>query len=244
MTVKRYDKSRRLAYRGDAVLARIRVNNAKADWRRRWVGNPTRPRTVTLFMAVVFLGTLNWVQHSLPHSSSLPVELHTQDRDWVQHSSPYSPSLPAELHTQDRDWLQRPSSDSPSPPMELHTRGRSNDDILTANFTICHSGGGTNCVVDGDTFWFQGENIRIADIDTPETHPSHCETEARLGEAATAQLLQMLNDGTFSLGSVDRDIDRYGRKLRIVNRDGVSIGGAMVRDGVARWYAGGRRPWC
>ena len=38
-------------------------------------------------------------------------------------------------------------------------------------FTHCHTGGGSNCVVDGDTIWMDGIKIRVADIDAPETHP-------------------------------------------------------------------------
>ena len=48
-------------------------------------------------------------------------------------------------------------------------------------FSLCHTGGGGNCVVDGDTFWCNGQKIRIADIDTPETHPARCAAEAELG---------------------------------------------------------------
>src|SRR3546814_3267065 len=33
------------------------------------------------------------------------------------------------------------------------------------------------CVVDGDTFWLEGEKIRIADIDTPEISEPQCDTE-------------------------------------------------------------------
>nr|MDX8317344.1 thermonuclease family protein [Agrobacterium rosae] len=34
-------------------------------------------------------------------------------------------------------------------------------------FSMCNGGHRITCVVDGDTFWFRGEKIRIADIDTP-----------------------------------------------------------------------------
>ena len=37
---------------------------------------------------------------------------------------------------------------------------------------------------------------------------------------------------------------RYGRKLRVVLVNGQSIGDTLVSEGLARWYAGGRRPWC
>lgn len=113
-----------------------------------------------------------------------------------------------------------------------------------SSFSFCHSGGGTNCVVDGDTIWYQGDNIRIADIDTPETHPAGCATEAKLGAAATQRLQSLLNAGSFSVESIDRDTDRYGRQLRVLTRGGESIGGMLVGEGLARWYQGGRRPWC
>ena len=35
-----------------------------------------------------------------------------------------------------------------------------------------------------------------------------------------------------------------GRKLRIVKVYGESVGETLVEDGLARWYRGGRRPWC
>lgn len=123
--------------------------------------------------------------------------------------------------------------------------GAPNDgDQLSARFGFCHTGGGTNCVVDGDTFWFQGAKYRIADIDTPETHPASCAGEAALGGQATARLQALLNAGPFSLESIDRDSDRYGRALRIVTRGGASIGDRLVAEGLAREWDGARHPWC
>lgn len=117
-------------------------------------------------------------------------------------------------------------------------------DPLSARFDLCHTGGGRDCVIDGDTFWFAGEKYRIADIDTPETHPARCAEEAALGEAATGRLQAWLNAGPFSFESVARDTDRYGRKLRIVTRGGASVGDALVAEGLARRWEGYRRPWC
>jgi endonuclease YncB( thermonuclease family) len=42
----------------------------------------------------------------------------------------------------------------------------------------------------------------------------------------------------------DRDRDVYGRLLRNVRVNGRDVGEALISDGVARAYAGGRRPWC
>ncbi|OHD03560.1 MAG: nuclease [Sphingomonadales bacterium RIFCSPLOWO2_12_FULL_63_15] len=117
-------------------------------------------------------------------------------------------------------------------------------DTLSAQFGFCHSGGGVDCVVDGDTFWFKGAKYRIADIDTPETHGPRCAAEGALGAQATQRLQVLLNAGPFTLESVDRDVDRYGRSLRVVTRGGSSIGGMLVAEGLAREWGGARRPWC
>jgi micrococcal nuclease len=117
-------------------------------------------------------------------------------------------------------------------------------DTESASFGMCHNGGGTNCVVDGDTIYYRGTKIRIADIDTPETHEPRCSGEADLGAAATRRMHQLVNAGPFSLQSIDRDEDNYGRKLRILTRGGESIGDQLVDEGLARYYEGGRRSWC
>ena len=116
---------------------------------------------------------------------------------------------------------------------------------VSARFTICGHAKRIDCMVDGDTFWMAGTKIRIADIDTPETHPPRCPYEARAGQAATVKMQALLNAGPFTLVPIKRDVDRYGRKLRIVERDGVSLGEVLVRHDLARRYGGGKRsPWC
>jgi micrococcal nuclease len=117
-------------------------------------------------------------------------------------------------------------------------------DSEAASFGMCKSGGGTNCVVDGDTIWYRGTKIRIADIDTPETNQRQCAAEAERGAAATRRMHQLVNAGPFTLQSIDRDEDRYGRKLRILTRGGQSLGDILVEEGLARYYQGGRRSWC
>ncbi len=117
--------------------------------------------------------------------------------------------------------------------------------LANAVFSLCHIGGGTNCVVDGDTFWMDGLKIRVADIDAPETHSPRCAAEAALGNRATLRLQQLLNAGPITLEQVDRDEDRYGRKLRVLLRQGRSLGDILVSEGLARPYQGGPRAgWC
>lgn len=114
----------------------------------------------------------------------------------------------------------------------------------TTNFSICHTGGGTNCAVDGDTAWINGTKIRVADIDAPETHPPRCPSEAALGDKATRRLAALLSQGPFELKPINRDTDRYGRKLRVIVRNGHSLGDRLVAEGLARTWDGARHPWC
>lgn len=117
-------------------------------------------------------------------------------------------------------------------------------DDQSANFTFCSRSPRVNCIVDGDTFWYQSRKIRIADINTPEVSRPLCPREAAMGKQATARLHQLLNAGKFSLAIADRDQDRYGRDLRIIYRKGQSIGDIMVAEGLAHHWRGKKESWC
>ena len=111
-------------------------------------------------------------------------------------------------------------------------------------FELCGSKRRT-CVVDGDTFWLEGEKIRIADIDTPEISEPKCDSEYRLGMKATYRLRDLLNEGAFEVRSIgNRDEDRFGRKLRVIVRHGQSLGDQLVSEGLAHTWTGRREPWC
>ena len=113
-----------------------------------------------------------------------------------------------------------------------------------ALFTRCEGSGRVTCVVDGDTIWYRGTKIRIADINTPEVSRPACPREAALGERATLRLTALLNAGGFTLEREGRDEDRYGRKLRIVTRGGRSLGDVLVAEGLADRWQGRRGNWC
>lgn len=116
---------------------------------------------------------------------------------------------------------------------------------ISAQFIRCGRSTQTACVVDGDTFRLGERRIRIIGIDAPETHPARCPEEARLGEAATQRLQQLLNAGPFEMIGSRADLtDRYGRELRTIWRDGQSIGDQLREEGLVRRYLGYRMPWC
>ena len=112
-------------------------------------------------------------------------------------------------------------------------------------FRKCSSGVRYNCVVDGDTLWIKGQKIRVADIDAPEISTPKCSSELALGNRATERLIELVNAGPFQLQAwPGRDTDRYGRKLRVLVRDGRSLGDRLVSEGLARTWSGRREPWC
>jgi micrococcal nuclease len=117
--------------------------------------------------------------------------------------------------------------------------------IVATRFAKCSAGVRKNCVVDGDTLWINGEKVRVADIDTPEISTPKCASELALGNRATRRLVELVNAGPFRLQAwPGRDTDRYGRKLRVLVRDGRSLGDRLVSEGLARTWSGRREPWC
>ena len=112
-------------------------------------------------------------------------------------------------------------------------------------FTLCGRGNRMQCVVDGDTIYYGGLKIRLEGIDAPETHQFKCESELALGNRATNRLLELMNSGPFEIANRNgRDEDRYGRKLRTIERDGRSLGEILVAEGLARRWDGARHSWC
>ena len=130
--------------------------------------------------------------------------------------------------------------------VETHAAGGADRD--GARFTLCGRGARVNCVVDGDTFWYHGDKIRVADINAPEVSQPHCPAEARLGAEATQRLAALLNAGPFTLApnadGSGRDRDKYGRLLRVVTRKGESLGTTLVNEGLAETWRGRRGSWC
>ena len=149
-------------------------------------------------------------------------------------------SDPSSIVTSGRDLVLRPGAAGATPNLVVlrpSTTGFS-------AFRLCGGRGQSNCVVDGDTIWYGGVKIRLADIDTPEVFSPKCASEAALGRRATERLLALLNAGPFEVVPIERDADRYGRKLRILERHGRSLGDTLIAEGLARRWDGARRSWC
>ncbi|WP_457583186.1 thermonuclease family protein [Ensifer canadensis] len=102
-----------------------------------------------------------------------------------------------------------------------------------------------NCVVDGATFRYQGETIRVADVDAPRIKQASCDSERARGFYAKQRLRELLNAGNFRLiDAIGRDDDKTSEKLRVVMRHGRSLGSVLVSEGLVRPWKGKLTPWC
>lgn len=112
-------------------------------------------------------------------------------------------------------------------------------------FYFCGTSGLDNCVADGGVFWFHKQEIRLADVVAPKTENARCDSERQKGFAAKVRLRTLLNQGNFDLVDwPNADGDGRGRKLRVVMRNGQSIGQQLVREGLVHGVSDAGRPWC
>lgn len=100
-------------------------------------------------------------------------------------------------------------------------------------------------MVDGDTFKLGERKIRITGIDAPELAEPRCAEEAALARKSADRLRALLNEGGFEMRAHRlHRTDRYKRELMVVERNGISIGGRLIDEGLARRYLGSKRSWC
>ncbi|WP_246018353.1 thermonuclease family protein [Pelagibacterium montanilacus] len=100
------------------------------------------------------------------------------------------------------------------------------------------------CIVDGDTIWLDGENIRLEGFDTPELQSAICggQREVELAHRASSRLQELLNTNSWT---VERSgTDRYGRTLATITIGGRDVGEWLVEERLARWWPDGEEWWC
>jgi len=205
--------------RGTTLRHRLWQLGRRFPWRRI----ASRPRIVVV--AVLTAAIAGWFQPDLRADRVVA---------WL--------SDPGSIVASARDMVLRPSAAGDRPNLIVL---RPQPVAGSGAFRLCAEARQPNCVVDGDTIWHGGVKIRIADIDTPEIFSPQCASEAALGRQATERLLELINAGPFEVvPSGSRDADRYGRKLRILERHGRSLGDTLVAEGLARPWDGARRSWC
>jgi len=100
------------------------------------------------------------------------------------------------------------------------------------------------CVVDGDTVWLDGVNLRLQSYDTPEPYDDICggTAEVALAKRASARLLQLLNTNAFVVQNSGED--RYGRTLATIRIGNQDVGDILIDEGLARRWPDGEEFWC
>ena len=84
-------------------------------------------------------------------------------------------------------------------------------------------------IVDGDTIRTTKGTIRLVGVDTPEQ--GRC--NATKATAKTRRLVPVGSRVTLTRPKGNNNTDRYGRLLRYVSRNGVDVGGALIKAGLA-----------
>jgi len=122
--------------------------------------------------------------------------------------------------------------------------GPTQTEEISAHFSMCGRNRYT-CVVDGDTIWWRGQNLRLQSYDTPEPYDGICggAAEVALAKRASARLLQLLNANPFTVETFG--IDGTGKRtlatIRIAGRD---VGDILIEEGLARRWPDGHEFWC
>jgi endonuclease YncB( thermonuclease family) len=100
------------------------------------------------------------------------------------------------------------------------------------------------CVVDGDTLWLHGENIRLESFDTPEPQTNVCggAFERQLAHQSSARLLELLNSHDWTIERFGYDPN--GRRLATIRIGGVDVGDILIGEQLARRWPDGTEWWC
>lgn len=117
------------------------------------------------------------------------------------------------------------------------------------NLVLCStqrsSATGRTCIVDGDTLWLNGVNIRLKDFDTPESHRNICGSfvEIDLAHAATNRLQELLNGNVWTIETFG--VDGTGeRRLATIKVKGEDVGDILIHERLARRWPDGPEFWC
>lgn len=116
---------------------------------------------------------------------------------------------------------------------------------FTGKFYFCGTSGLDNCVVSGDSFWFRKGRIVLADVVAPATEDAKCQQERDKGFAAKVRLRDLLNAGSFEFSQLKgQNVPTTGPAMRVVTRNGRSLGATLVAEGLARPRFGPQQSWC
>lgn len=111
-----------------------------------------------------------------------------------------------------------------------------------AQFGQCYNAEGQNCVLDGDTIYFQGQKVEIAGLETPKIQDAKCDDERNRGIDSAIRLAALLNSGKVTIAGNVGEAD--GQVRAKVEVDGQDVGIAMIKAGAARESGSVPPSWC
>lgn len=114
-----------------------------------------------------------------------------------------------------------------------------------ANLPMCGSARRHTCIVDGDTIWLDGKNLRLMSFDTPEPHSAICggAAEVALAKRASARLRELLNGNPWTVETFG--IDGTGKRiLATIRIRGRNVGDILIEERLARRWPDGDEWWC
>lgn len=100
--------------------------------------------------------------------------------------------------------------------------------------------------IDGDTFWYDDQKIRVMSIDTPEPSRygnAECKKEAELGDRASKFTKDIIITRSIKIEYSGRE-DRYGRALARVRVGDRYLGDMLIEAGLAKTWEGRQVDWC
>jgi endonuclease YncB( thermonuclease family) len=103
------------------------------------------------------------------------------------------------------------------------------------------------CLVDGDTLWLNGENIRLKDFDTPEPVSKICggAREVALAHRASARMLEILNGNAWTIKRFGHERGGRGKRtLATIYVNGRDVGDILISERLARKWPNGDEWWC
>ena len=116
---------------------------------------------------------------------------------------------------------------------------------FSGKFYFCGTSGLDNCVASGDSFWFRKGRLVLADVVAPATENAKCQQERDKGFAAKVRLRDLLNAGPFELSELKgQNVSQTGPSLRVVTRNGRSLGAILVSEGLALPRFGRQQSFC
>lgn len=126
--------------------------------------------------------------------------------------------------------------------------------MITIGYYGCSYAATIDRVIDGDTFEIKQPKPptdllqtkhRLIGIDTPETLKqfAKCQKEIELGNKAKIFTTEFLKD---EVQITYIAIDKYGRYLVDIDKNGLNLADELVRNGLAVYYEGGTKikDWC